>query len=77
MHRNPQRFCRAAKSTTISMCAHRPFQAETDAIRAAQKLIELANERGGLDNITAIVVRFQEESKGWLSWLKRGSGKKE
>lgn len=53
------------------------LQAETDPAAAAQKLIDLANERGGQDNITVIVARFQEESKGWLSWLRRGSAKKE
>ncbi len=51
------------------------LQAEVDPRTAAQKLVDLANENGGLDNVTVIVVRFQEESKGWLSWMKRG-GKK-
>jgi serine/threonine protein phosphatase PrpC len=53
------------------------LQAETNPSAAAQKLIDLANENGGLDNVTAIVARFQEESKGWLSWLRRGSAKKD
>ncbi len=53
------------------------LQAETDPSAAAQKLIDLANDNGGLDNITAIVARFQEEPKGWLSWLRRGSAKKD
>ena len=48
------------------------LQAEMDPRTAAQKLVDLANENGGLDNVTVIVVRFQEESKGWLSWMKRG-----
>ena len=52
------------------------LQAETDPTSAARKLIELANERGGIDNITVIVARFQEEPKNWLSWLRRGSAKK-
>jgi PPM family protein phosphatase len=52
------------------------LQAETDPTTAAQKLIELANERGGLDNVTVIVARIVEESKGWFSWLRRDSGKK-
>lgn len=52
------------------------LQAETDPTRAAQKLIELANERGGVDNITVIVVRVGTESKGWFSWLRRGARKK-
>jgi protein phosphatase len=53
------------------------LQAETDPEKSAQKLVELANERGGLDNVTVIVVRLQDESKGWFSWLRRDSGKKE
>lgn len=53
------------------------LQAETDPQSAAQKLVELANERGGVDNVTVIVVRLQEESKGWFSWLRRDSAKKE
>jgi len=51
------------------------LQAETDPERAAQKLVDLANERGGLDNVTVIVARLQDESKGWFSWLRRESGK--
>jgi len=53
------------------------LQAETDPGSAAQKLVNLANERGGLDNVTVIVARVQDESKGWFSWLRRDSGKKE
>jgi protein phosphatase len=53
------------------------LQAEMDPGAAAQKLVDLANERGGLDNITVIVVRLQDESKGWFSWLRRDSAKKE
>jgi protein phosphatase len=53
------------------------LQAETDPSSAAQKLVDLANDRGGLDNVTVIVVRLQDESKGWFSWLRRDSGKKE
>ena len=53
------------------------MQAETNPATAARKLIELANERGGIDNITVIVARFQEEPKGWFSWLRRGSAKKD
>lgn len=52
------------------------LQAETDPKRAAEKLIELANERGGVDNITVIVVRVGAESRGWFSWLRRGARKK-
>jgi protein phosphatase len=50
------------------------LQAETDPGAAAQKLVDLANERGGLDNVTVVVARVQEESKGWFSWLRRDSG---
>ena len=53
------------------------LQAETDPGTAAQKLVDLANERGGLDNVTVIVVRVQDDSKGWFSWLRRDSGKKD
>jgi protein phosphatase len=53
------------------------LQAETDPASAAQKLVDLANERGGLDNVTVIVVRIQDEAKGWFSWLRRDLGKKE
>ena len=53
------------------------LQAEMDPKEAAQKLVDLANERGGLDNVTVIVVRIQDESKGWFSWLRRDSGKRE
>ena len=53
------------------------LQVEMDAATAAQKLVDLANERGGLDNVTVIVVRLQDEPKGWFSWLRRDSGKKE
>ncbi len=51
------------------------LQAETNPTSAAEKLIALANERGGLDNITVIVVRLDKASKGWFSWLRRGAGK--
>ena len=53
------------------------LQSETDPESAAQKLVEMANDRGGMDNVTVMVVRVQEESKGWFSWLRRDSGKKE
>ena len=52
------------------------LQAETDPGAAAQRLVDLANERGGLDNVTVVVARVQEESKGWFSWLRRDSGGK-
>lgn len=48
------------------------LQAETDPVKAAEKLIALANDRGGVDNITVVVVRLYKDSKGWFSWLRRG-----
>jgi serine/threonine protein phosphatase PrpC len=51
------------------------LQAETDPTRAAEKLIALANERGGVDNITVMVVRVGAESRGWFSWLFGGARK--
>jgi protein phosphatase len=49
------------------------LQAETDPSKAAEKLIELANDRGGEDNITVVVIRLHKSSKGWFSWLRRGA----
>jgi protein phosphatase len=51
------------------------LQAEPDPAKAAERLVELANEQGGADNVTAIVVRIGEEPKGWFSWLRRGARK--
>lgn len=51
------------------------LQAETNPTRAAEELISLANERGGPDNITVVVVRLDKDSKGWFSWLRRGARK--
>jgi PPM family protein phosphatase len=51
------------------------LQSEPDATKAAQKLVDLANDRGGSDNVTVIVVRIGAESKGWFSWLRRGARK--
>ena len=52
------------------------LQAEIDPTKAAEKLIALANERGGVDNITVIVVRVGAESRGWFSWLFGGGRRK-
>ena len=49
------------------------LQAEPDPQRAAERLVEHANESGGVDNVTVIVVSFRPESKGWFSWLRRGA----
>jgi protein phosphatase len=51
------------------------LQAEPDPQRAAEKLIEHANESGGVDNISVIVVSLKPEPKGWFSWLRRGAHK--
>jgi PPM family protein phosphatase len=54
------------------------LQAETVPGAAAEKLISLANESGGVDNVTVIVVRFEDDSnKGWFSWMRRGGAKKD
>src|SRR5467141_3436975 len=51
------------------------LQAEMDPTKASEKLVTLANERGGSDNITVVVVRLETDSKGWFSWLRRGARK--
>jgi serine/threonine protein phosphatase PrpC len=51
------------------------LQAEPDPSRASERLVELANEQGGADNITAIVVRVGDEPKSWFSWLRGGQKK--
>ena len=52
------------------------LQAEPDPVRAANHLVELANEQGGADNITVVVIRVGFESRGWFSWLRRRAGSK-
>ncbi len=51
------------------------LQSEPDPAKAAEKLVNLANEQGGADNVTVVVVRIEIESKGWFSWLRRGTRK--
>ena len=51
------------------------LQSEPDPQKAAEKLVKLANEGGGVDNVTAIVVSLKPEVKGWFSWLRRGAHK--
>jgi PPM family protein phosphatase len=54
------------------------LQAETVPSAAAERLISLANENGGIDNVTVIVVRFEDDAnKSWFSWMRRGSAKKD
>jgi PPM family protein phosphatase len=54
------------------------LQAETVPSAAAERLIALANENGGIDNVTVIVVRFEDDAnKGWFSWMRRGSAMKD
>ena len=53
------------------------LQAEPDPAKAAARLVELANEQGGADNVTVLVVRAGSETKGWFSWLRRGDKRSE
>ena len=52
------------------------LQAETNPTRAAEKLVALANEYGGADNVTVIVIRLEPGSRKWFSWLRRGARSK-
>jgi serine/threonine protein phosphatase PrpC len=46
------------------------LQAETNPEKAAEKLVALANENGGTDNVTVIVIRVNPNPGGWFSWLR-------
>jgi protein phosphatase len=45
--------------------------------RACKTLVDLANERGGDDNITVIVLKVKEKGnkKGWFAWMMSKIGK--
>jgi serine/threonine protein phosphatase PrpC len=51
------------------------LQSEPDSTKAAAHLVDLANERGGADNTTVIVVHTDTESRNWFSWLRFGQRK--
>jgi serine/threonine protein phosphatase PrpC len=37
--------------------------------------VALANDNGGADNVTVLVIRMDAEEKGWFSWLRRPAQK--
>lgn len=49
------------------------LQSESDPGRAAEKLVAQANENGGGDNITVVVVHLESKESGFLSWLRHGA----
>ena len=51
------------------------LQSESDPARAAEKLVALANENGGADNVTVVVVHMEPKESGFLSWLRHGAQK--
>ena len=51
------------------------LQSESDPGRAAEKLVALANENGGADNVTVVVVHMEPKEHGFLSWLRHGAQK--
>jgi len=51
------------------------LQSESDPGRAAEKLVAQANENGGADNVTVVVVHMEPKEGGFLSWLRHGAQK--
>ena len=51
------------------------LQSESDPGRAAEKLVAQANENGGADNVTVVVVHLEPKESGFFSWLRHGAQK--
>jgi serine/threonine protein phosphatase PrpC len=51
------------------------LQSESDPGRAAENLVAQANENGGADNVTVVVVHMEPKAGGFLSWLRHGAQK--
>ena len=51
------------------------LQSESDPGRVAEKLVAQANENGGGDNVTVVVVHMEPKQSGFLSWLRHGARK--
>jgi serine/threonine protein phosphatase PrpC len=51
------------------------LQSESDPGRAAEKLVAQANENGGGDNVTVVVVHLEPKESGFMSWLRHGAQK--
>jgi serine/threonine protein phosphatase PrpC len=51
------------------------LQSESDPGKAAEKLVAQANENGGGDNVTVVVVHMEPKEGGFLSWLRHGAQK--
>jgi len=51
------------------------LQSESDPGRTAEKLVAQANENGGADNVTVVVVHMEPKEGGFLSWLRHGAQK--